>query len=645
MGEQRVSLLSDKKSMHKFVKHLLRDVDALEYMIDNDWFETGITRIGAEQEMCMIDGKTFRPSCIAMKVIEDMKKDGKDWVETELARFNLEIGATPLEFKGKALSQMEKEIREKLEGIREYVEKYDSHIILTGILPTLQKFDMTMDNLTPVPRYFALMEAINKQLKRTAYELRLQGVDELLISHDSPLLEACNTSFQVHLQVDPKDFVKMYNLSLALTGPVMSMSANSPLVFGKRLWHCSRIALFQQSLDTRTLHDHLRERSPRVSFGNDWLHKSILEIYKEDIARFRVLIAGDVEEDSFKCIKDGVTPKLRALQVHNSTVYRWNRPCYGVSPNGKPHLRIENRVIGAGPTLVDEMANAAFWLGLMQGMAKNYDDIREHISFEDVRDNFGKAAKYGIDTKFTWLNDKKITAADLVGKELIPIAREGLKSMKIAKGDIDKYLDIVAGRVEEHMTGARWSLRAFSRLKKNATVNETLTTMTAAILENQKKGVPVHTWELPELSMLKDYRPSKLRVEEFMERDLFTVQPDDIIEMVADMMEWRKIRYMPVENEDGNFVGLVSSRLLLRHFTKQLKGSLNNKKATAVKDIMITDPTTVKPETTLVDALQIMKENKIGSLPVVNDKNELMGIITETQFLKITGRLMRRMEE
>ncbi len=643
MGEQKVSLLSDKKEMHNFVRNLLRDVQALEYMLDNDWFEDDITRIGAEQEMCIVDNKTFRPQPKAMEALELMKDI--DWVETELAKFNLEIGATPLEFKGSALSRMEQEIQGKLDIIQEKIQALDSSIILTGILPTLQKFDMGMHNLTPVKRYFALMEAINKQLQRSAYELRLQGVDELLIKHDSPLLEACNTSFQVHLQVAPKDFVKMYNISQVVTAPVMAIAANSPLVFGKRLWHESRIALFQQSLDTRSMNDHLREKSPRVSFGNDWLDKSILEIYREDIARFRVLISGDVKEDSFEEIKNGKIPKLRALQVHNSTVYRWNRPCYGISDTGKPHLRIENRVLAAGPTVADEMANAAFWLGLMMGMADKYDDIREHIDFEDVRDNFGKAAKYGMDTKFSWLDDRKIPAIQLIKEELVPIARKGLKKMKVSKKDIERYMGIIQGRAEKHMNGARWQLRAFNNLKKVTTENEAVTILTAAIIANQQKeNLPVHEWELPQLNTLKKYRPSKLRVEEFMERDLFTVQPDDIIEMVADLMDWRKIRYTPVETESGEFVGLVSSRLLLRHFTESVKGTLIGNNHKLVKDIMIKDPITVKPETTLMDALQIMKEKKVGSLPVVKN-NELIGIITETEFLRITGRLMRRLEE
>lgn len=169
----------------------------------------------------------------------------------------------------------------------------------------------------------------------------------------------------------------------------------------------------------------------------------ITQIYKEDISRFRVLLAGAIEEDSRELVKQGITPKLRALQIHNSTVYRWNRPCYGISPNGKPHLRIENRVMPSGPTSVDEVANAAFWLGCMVAMGEKYDDVTKHIDFVDARDNFLKSAKFGIDTTFTWMKDKKIPATELILQELLPLAREGLKMRKVKTADINKYLDII----------------------------------------------------------------------------------------------------------------------------------------------------------------------------------------------------------
>jgi CBS domain-containing protein/gamma-glutamylcysteine synthetase len=642
MGESKVKIVRDKKQMQNFVRQLLNDVKALEYMLDNDWFESNITRIGAEQEMCLVDKDTFKPANINMQVLEEMKE--WEWVGTELAQFNLETNLTPLEFTKNCLSEMERENAEGLDKIRGVVKKFNAEVVLTGILPTLRKFDLDLSNLTPKPRYLALMESIKEHSLRgdEHFELRLDGIDELHIRHDSPLLEACNTSFQVHLQVAPKEFVKMYNIAQMLLAPMISIAANSPLVFGRRLWHETRIALFQQSLDTRTSHEHLRERSPRVSFGKDWLHESILEIYKEDIARFRVLLGDNIEENSLDLIAENKVPKLRALQIHNSTVYRWNRPCYGISDNGKPHLRIECRVLPAGPSVVDASANAAFWLGLMIGFANEYEDITKMIGFEDIRDNFDKAAKFGFDTKYTWFHDEKVSPRELILEKLLPIARKGLKIQNIDQADIDKYMGIIEARATQHMTGARWQLRAFTKLIKEVTIDEALTTITSAIVKNQWQQKPVHTWELPNADVLETYHPSKLKVEEFMQTDLFTVQRDDIIEFVAEMMDWRKIRYMPVENAQGKLVGLVTSRLLLRHFAKN--NQLPKKEQILVKDIMLDEPKTVKPTATLIEALRLMRESQIGCLPVVNDESELIGVITEMDFLRISLRLIEKSE-
>jgi len=640
MGEQKVSVAQEGTGMQSFVRSLLRDVQALEYMLENDWFEKDIIRIGAEQEMCLVDARTYKPACINMEVLEKLSQ--YPWVVTELAKFNLEVNLSPREFSGKCLREMDHENRDFLNIIRKQLKDWNAEVCLTGILPTLRKPDLDLSNLTPKPRYFALMEAIHSQMLGSAFELRLSGIDELLVKHDSPLLEACNTSFQVHLQVSPDIFVPMYNMAQALAAPIMAISANSPIVFGKRLWHESRIALFQQALDVRTTHDHMRERSPRVSFGTGWLENSLLEIYKEDIARFRVLLAGEVDEDSIEAIQEGRTPKLRALQIHNSTVYRWNRPCYGISPNGKPHLRIENRVIPAGPTTTDAAANAAFWLGAMIGMGHEYKDIRNHVSWEDVRDNFMKAAQYGIDSHFNWFHDKKISACDLVLHELLPMARKGLQMRGVIKQDIDKYLGIIEQRARDHMNGARWQLRTFTKLVKECTRDEAVTAMTAAIVNNQWKDIPVHQWTMPKFSDLPNYHPSKLRVEEFMETDLFTVQKDDLIELVTDLMDWRKIRYMPVEESKGQLCGLITSRLLLRHFAR--KDKLNSKDATMVKDIMIESPITISPNATLIEAMNLMREKRIGCLPVVQN-NELIGIITEMDFLRISTRLIEQLEK
>ncbi len=609
-------------------------------MLADDWFEDDVVRIGAEQEMCLVDLKTFKAAPINIKVLEALSD--RPWVDTELARFNLETNLTPRLFGGSALREMHQELDDQLAIIRGVAAEHGAGVLLTGILPTLRKFDLDLQNLTPRPRYVALIDAIKAHKQGQDFEIHLKGIDELSVKHDSALLEAANTSFQVHLQVAPNDFVRMYNISQALTAPVMALAANSPLVFGRRLWHENRIALFQQALDTRRTREHMRERSARVSFGKTWVKDSILDVYREDLARFRVLLAGDIEHDSLTQVEAGEVPKLLALQIHNSTVYRWNRPCYGISDNGKPHLRIENRVLPAGPTTPDEVANTALWLGAMTGMAAEIADIRDHMSFDDVADNFAKAAQYGIDTKFNWWGEGKVPAATLLRETIIPCARRGLAIRGIDPADIDHYMGILEARVDALATGARWQLRTFSKLRESVSRDEALSNITATMLAHQGKGEPVHTWPIPNVESFSHYRPSKLLVEEFMETDLFTCQGSDLVDLVGEMMDWRRIRYMPVEDDRGELSGLITARLLLRHYIKA--GRTPEAMAVSVKDIMIQNPTTIAPSATIVEAMELMRTNKVGCLPVVQG-SELIGVITEMDFVRISGRLIKQVEQ
>ena len=641
MGEEKVNVpTADSRS--NFTHHLLRDVQALEYMLKHEWFETDTIRIGAEQEMCLVDRKTLKPTPKNISVLKRLTE--YPWATTEIARFNLESNFTPRVFAGDALRQMEAENIKQLRIIMEAAKGSNAHVVLTGILPTLRKFDLALENLTPKPRYLALIEAIKAQQKNErGFELNLHGIDELHIHHDSPLLEACNTSYQVHLQVTPATFVPIYNIAQAVAAPILAIAANSPLVFGKRLWHESRIALFQQSLDVRTSKEHLRMSEPRVSFGTRWLDSSIMEIYKEDIARYRVLLGSDIDEDSLERIGQREVPRLRALQVHNGTVYRWNRPCYGISDNGMPHLRIENRVLPAGPTVLDQTSNAAFWLGLVTGMAFEFKDIREHLSFADVKDNFSKAAKFGIDTQFTWFNNRKISCRDLILNELLPVAHNGLKQRGIDQADIERYLGVIQERAVAHQNGARWLLKSFTHLTERVNRDEAVTILTSQMVKCQMGEEPVHKWPIPKVEDLKHYRPVGLRVEEFMETDLFTVRESDLLELVGDLMDWRKLRYLPVEDENGHLCGLITTRKLLRYYIQ--KGRINNEMNDyrTVGDLMIQSPATVSPQTTIKEAMHLMRGGKLGCLPVVKD-NELVGIITEMDFLRVAGRLIERLK-
>ena len=631
MGEQNVKLASNQRQTQIFVKHLLQDVKALGRMLEEGWFDDKITRIGAEQELCIID-KNYRPAMLNTEILE---KANNPNFTTELAKFNAEINLVPIEFKDKCLSEMEEQLTLLIAEFRKAATEFNSEVILTGILPTIRKFDLSMENLTPMQRYFAICKSINK-LRGNVYELRIRGIDELIMKHDSPLLEACNTGFQVHLQVNASDFVQMYNISQALAAPVLAASVNSPMLLGKRLWKETRIALFQQSIDTRTTSDHLREFSPRVTFGNGWVKNSILELYREDIVRYRVLLSSELTEDVMHKIEQGEVPQLKALSVHNSTIYRWNRPCYGIS-DGKAHLRIENRILPAGPTTLDEMANATFWLGLMNGYKHKLDDVTKLMDFDIAKSNFTNASQHGLDTNLTWFENKKVNAAKLILDELLPIAEEGLKKVKINEEDIQKYLGVIDKRVGSGNTGAQWMLNAYTKLSKETTPDDVLATITASIVKNQKENKPVHEWDQPDLKDNLELDHTLLLVEECMTRDLFTVQPDDIISLVAEIMDWQKLRYVPVENGKGKLVGLVTARLLLRHYCD----SFDDKKPIAVKKIMIKEPVTINPEATIMEAMELMQKHGTGCLPVVKSQR-LIGIISEQNFLNITKRLLNR---
>lgn len=641
MAHIPVAPLYSEEEKHRFIHTLLRDIEALELLLEGQSFETTPIRIGAEQELCLVDRHNFKPAPLAMAVLEKMSDCS--WLGTELARFNLEINLNPQPFTGNCLHLMAAEISERLTQIRQVLAEFEADLVLTGILPTIRKHDLERHNLTPRERYRLLIDAMSEQRLGQAFELRLRGIDELQVRHESPLLEACNTSFQVHLQVDPALFAPAYNAALALTGPIMAVAANSPIVFGRRLWHESRIALFQQALDVRNTHYHLRERSPRVSFGNGWVENSVLEIFREDLARFRVLICNATTEDALAEIAAGRTPRLQALQIHNSTIYRWNRPCYGISPNGKPHLRIENRVIPAGPTQPDQMANLALWLGAMVAYADQHPQLARELTWEDARSNFEKAARFGLDSKFTWLHDRKVAAVDLLQQEILPMARWGLAQRQVDVADSDYYLDIIAERAKRHTNGAIWQLKAFTKLKKETRPDEALPLLTATIFSLQQKSIPVHEWPLPSANDLTPYHPSQLRVEECMETDLFTVHPDDPVELVAQLMDWKKIRYTPVEDHQGRLAGIITSRLLLRHFIRPLPPNVAATPLT-VKEVMIAAPITIAPTASILEAIQVMRDKQIGCLPVVQDE-ELVGIITEMDFLSITARLIERLEK
>ncbi|MFG0256788.1 MAG: CBS domain-containing protein [Phycisphaerales bacterium JB043] len=628
MGTQVIHDTSEGEQYRANMALLLEDLRALERMLQEGLFETDVRRIGVEQEMALVDAH-WMPAPRAMEVLEALDEPS---LTTELARFNLECNSEPHELGGDCFERLEEEIRTILGRVREAGQEFGCREILTGILPTLGLEDLHRGNISPRERYY-LIDKLIREMRGEHYELHIKGIDDLRVRHDSIMVEALNTSFQVHLQVAPDEFATMYNMALLSAGPLMAACGNSPVLFGKRLWKETRIAIFEQAVDTRTNEPYLREMPTRVRFGERWVKESVLELYRDDASRFRMLFAPNETESPIEMLDAGRAPRLTALQTHNSTSYRWMRPCYGVG-GGKPHLRIENRILPAGPTLVDEMANAALWIGLVLGGVEEWGDVRERIDFDSVRSNFLNAARQGIDARLSWLDETSIDAQSLLRQQLIPVARRGLEDAGVDATSIDRLLGTIEERVRTGHTGARWMLKSASKMRATSTRAERLVCLTAGIAHRQDAGDPVHTWELANEEDAGSLSVRCERVGQIMSTDLFTVHEDELLDLVTSIMEWERIRHIPVEDNERRLVGLVTYRTLLR-----LMASGSHTSQVRIGDVMIREPVTVTPQTPTLEALDLMRAGGHSALPVVLD-DRLVGIVTEHDFMRVAGELL-----
>lgn len=631
MGQDITGQARTPADTRAFTKALLRDIRALERMLRDRAFETGIRRIGAEQEMFLVN-EAWRPLPAALDMLEEVEGP----YTTELALYNLEANVEPRELGGRCFRDLESRLDELVSHARQAANRLGAEVALTGILPTLSKSDVTLENITPRTRYYALNEAFAKARGGEPYKLRIQGSDELYTEHQSVMLESCNTSFQVHLQVEPDEFAAIYNIAQLVTAPVMAAAVNSPILFGKLLWDETRIALFQQSIDTRRGSVHVRDLSPRVRFGEEWVSNGIMDLLQEDVTRFRVLLTREVTEDPIALLESGTMPTLQALSLHNGTVYRWNRPCWGVA-DGVAHVRIECRVLPSGPTVVDEVANAAFWIGFVLGGLEEYGDIRNRIDFADAKSNFLAAARNGLKAGFRWLDGRSRSAPHLIIEEALPLAQAGLAGAGVDPDDIERYLGIIRDRVKSETTGARWIVRSLRGMQGQGTRSERLAAITAGTVRRQKEGSPCHTWDDADIRESGGWKLTYERVEQFMTTTLFTVHEEELVDMVAFMMSRNRIRHVLVEDDAHKLVGIVSYRSVLRLMAEGFDGSVEP--APPVREVMEKDPLTVAPETPTLEAIDLMRENKVSCLPVVSDER-LVGIVSETDFMPLAYDLL-----
>jgi len=620
MGDHQVHAVPSADALHHFSRALLDDIEALARMLRDGRLEHGVTRIGLEQEFFLTD-RDGRPAPLGPEVLATLQDPS---FTTEIGRFNLELNVDPLVLGAGALEALERELRESLARARAAARQHGADVTLAGILPSITRADLTRANLTPAQRYQALDRRV-VALAGGRIHTVIQGDELLQLELDTVMLEACNTSIQVHLQVEPARLAAVYNIAQLVSGPVLAAAVNSPLLLQRRLWHESRVPSFEQAVDGRSSADRARGSWQRVHFGDDWVHDSVLEVFRDQVARHQVMLVGDTGDSSLALLARGEVPPLRALSLHNGTLYRWNRLCYGVA-HGVPHLRIEHRPLPSGPTILDEVANVAFFLGLVLGLEQEFGDVRTRFDFADVRANFHAAAHHGLEAELRWERGTRFPARQLITTTLLPLAERGLRSAGVSDAEIRRTLDVLAARAERGRTGAQWQREAWDALRPIRNPIARAQALTRALHDRQWGVEPVTDWSAISEHERENWPAHARTVQEVMSTDLFTVHPDDLLDVAASVMRWKHIRHVPVQDDSGAMVGLLSHRTLLA------LGDTPRDQPRAVREVMDATVRTVAPTDTCAHALALMRVHAVGCLPVV-DASRLVGMVSERDFL------------
>ncbi len=398
----------------------------------------------------------------------------------ELAKFNIELNSIPEQLTATVFSSLHKNLSQTWEKACEHAQALNNHILIIGTLPTLKPSDMNLKNMSDMNRYRVLNEQI-LNIRGKPIHLDIGGIEHLKFDHNDVMLESATTSLQLHTQIPLAQAHHFYNASIIASAAIVASCANAPYLFGKNLWHESRIPLFEQAIEAGGYGGSARGPLKRVSFGSGYARTSIMECFQENLEHFPILLP--------ELFSDPIE-KLEHLRLHNGTIWRWNRPLVGFDEDHTPHIRIEHRTPSAGPTIIDSIANAAFYYGLSKDLCDEIIATGIHLDFAQAKDNFYQAAHHGLDSHIIWFDGEKHGLQKLLQTDLLARARKGLQSLAIANADIDTYLGIIEQRIANKQTGSQWQ-RQFMQLPQS-----TLQSMTEAYLEHQYSEIPVSQWEL-----------------------------------------------------------------------------------------------------------------------------------------------------
>ena len=493
MGTEVSAASFSREQRQKYREKVRLSLDVFEQMLQHAKFDADREMTGMEIELNLVD-KEYEPKLDNATVLEAI--ENADY-QTELARYNIEFNVAPTTLEGTTALSLEADLRASLNEAERKANEVGAHILMIGILPTVMPEHFEGDWMSANTRYQALNDAVLAARGEDIY-LDIEGSSGETLDRyaDSLAPESACTSMQLHLQVDPSNFANYWNAAQVLAGPQLGVGANSPYFFGQQLWHETRIELFSQAADTRAVELKNQGVRPRVFFGERWV-TSIFDLFEENVRYFPALLPELSDEDPQAVLEAGGVPALAELKLHNGTVYRWNRPIYDTHGD-RPHLRVENRVLPAGPSIIDVMANAVFYYGALRMLTQEDRPVWTRMSFVAAEDNFFSGARDGIESRLYWPGRGEIPVTELVLRHLLPLAHEGLTQWGVAPEVRDRYLSVIEGRCLSGRNGASWQIETTRRLEERGlTRHEALRQMLVAYAENMHANAPVHTWPVP----------------------------------------------------------------------------------------------------------------------------------------------------
>lgn len=493
MGAEVSNTTYTREQRQEYREKVRQNLDVFERMLTQSSFEFDRPLTGMEIELNLVD-EDLLPTFTNASVLENIADPD---YQTELGQYNIELNVAPRPLPGMEAIDLERDLRTSLNRAEKLASDAGARIVSVGILPTLLPEHFTTEWMSANSRYAALNEAIFSARGEDLW-IDIEGPtgERLARYADSIAPESACTSVQLHLQVQPADFAAHWNAAQALSGIQLALGANSPFFFGKQLWHETRVELFSQATDTRSIELKNQGVRPRVWFGERWI-TSIFDLFEENVRYFPALLPETTDEDPEAMLASGKAPELAELRLHNGTVYRWNRPIYDIV-KGRPHLRVENRVLPAGPSIVDSMANSAFYYGALKKLAESDRPVWTRMSFSAAEENFHQCAAKGIDARVYWPGYGEVPAVELVVRHLLPLAYEGLAEWGVATEVAERYLGIIEDRCRSSMNGASWQIEAVRRFEERGEDRASaLHSMLARYIEGMHSNEPVHTWPLP----------------------------------------------------------------------------------------------------------------------------------------------------